>query len=445
MEKSLIKSNYINRFSIFALLFWFAMLFPTFNMYLDRIGAMIINGLLMMVSIVLIYKYTRSTKDYIIREKYLKLFFYLWLAATLIMIVSYPNGMFFANISIIQRDLYDLYKPLFYISIFTLTYLSIQDITDIKRYEKLLQVFFFILLITAVVQFFRFIPEILLQYTKTHNVKTGRVSVPFVNPYDYAFIVSFFAYYFIIKYIYTGKKISLFLFILATFMILSTQSRSILGSYIIGLFIILPLLVLYLNRNKIINLKLTMTTLRFLVVFFLIILLVVWLVIYILKYFPYIVYGFQTILSGEKLNSANTRLEQMIFAIESASRHPMLFLFGHGPSKGVMEYVETYYTYAFYRYGIVGLFILLVFPLLLTIHILFKILKILKPTHNLYGLFAAILIWFIIMPISLIGNNFIEQLRISFFYYSILAIVLKSYILLKKEQSGISINNNSIV
>src|SRR5690606_40364182 len=71
-----------------------------------------------------------------------------------------------------------------------------------------------------------------------------------------------------------------------------------------------------------------------------------------LPIFPYMVEALEKILAGREINSLNIREQQMTFTVQQAQQ-PMIFLFGNGPSKDVMELVESIYTYYLFRYGAV--------------------------------------------------------------------------------------------
>jgi hypothetical protein len=421
----------IDRFFYFKLVFLFAIFFPTFTIYSGNIGAIFINFTIIIACSIFILKYSKTNNILKINNPYVKIFFYLWSLSLLIMVLSYSSGFFFSNINIINRDIFELHRPVFYILVFTFTYLSFRTVADFIKYEKLLQFSFFIFIIAAYLQFNHLTPEILGLYTKMHNIDSGRVSVPFHNPYDYAFIMTFFNFYFIISYIIDGKKIKLLYFLISILLLLTTQSRALLSAFIFGFIIILPIVIIYLNFYKFKELKLNKIIIRFNIIFISTILLGILSIALVIEYFPYIVYGFTQLIEGERLNSASERLEQLLFAIDSSSKNPILFLIGHGPSKEIMQYVESYYAYGFYRYGIFGLFTLFILPVLLVIYLLIRVLKVIGADHKSYSLFLTVLVWFLVLPLSSIGNNFIEQLRISFFYYSLLAIVLRAYIVFK--------------
>jgi hypothetical protein len=148
---------------------------------------------------------------------------------------------------------------------------------------------------------------------------------------------------------------------------------------------------------------------------------------YLIDSFPYLTGQFIIVLDGGGIgNSANVRLSQFLFALDKAERNFIILVFGNGPAKDEMEFVESLYTYLFYRYGVLGLILNLAVLGLSMFHC-FKIVLKVGPRSKLYELYLSILLWLLTIPIMSIGNNFTDQARISFFYYMILGLVAVSY------------------
>jgi len=127
-------------------------------------------------------------------------------------------------------------------------------------------------------------------------------------------------------------------------------------------------------------------------------------------------------------SSMSIRQEQFQTALNLAKDNPLVFLFGNGPAKSSMEYVESMYTYFFFRYGVIGFILYFLFPLCLGITLLFNILKTIGKNNKNYPFFLALLLWFLCIPICSIGNNLTEQVRVSFLYYGTLGIITKAYV-----------------
>ena len=132
----------------------------------------------------------------------------------------------------------------------------------------------------------------------------------------------------------------------------------------------------------------------------------------------------QFIESGSIGDSATVRLDQFIFAFDKSGKSFLTPLIGNGPSKNEMEHVESAYTYIYYRYGIIG-FILYIF---VYIYILISLYKLIFRRSNQFvkdqPTITALFLWFLTMPVSAIGGMYIEQPKVSFFYYLMIGYTL---------------------
>lgn len=335
-------------------------------------------------------------------------------------------GATFGGVDIIQRDLYEFHRPILYLLTFAIAFIVFSRTGLILKFERLLLFAFFVLVLIGLNQYFGFYDYISQLYTKEHNVNSRRVSAPFVNPYDYAFMMSFFILYFFLKMIYAGRIFILPLLIaLVTFIL--PQSRSVAGTFLVGFFVVLPTVLLLLEfdfKRLVVSKKL------YLFSFLLLVALVVFVasIPYLLENFRYLTGQFVRLLEGEGIGrSANIRLEQFLFALEKAASNPLIMLFGNGPAKSELEYVESIYNYQFYRYGLVGFLLYFVALIGLGVYFAWRILNNIRRHHISYPFFLALLVWFLIIPLMSVGNNFTEQIRLSFFFYSMLGLLAASY------------------
>lgn len=410
-------------FYIFFVLCVFAFLFPAFPELLGSVGAMIINVGIMFISSLIVISALKMKRFYFFKNKLfiflMFLLFYIFLSLPFSMVLGY----FFSDVNISTRDFFEFNKSVLYIVSFCCALVVFNSDSALIKYEKLLIFLFIVISIMAIHQFFKITPAFSELYTKFNNIKSQRIAVPFVNPYDFSFVMSFFFFLFLCKTFFF-KKVYLLFSLLTLVLIFLTQSRSGAIALVLVIFFIFSPLLAY-KSSSIKSMRFTRNFFLYFIFLFLCVVIFVLLLDYIQENFRYMSVAFEQLLDGRKINSADIRKEQMVFAIDKAS-NPLIFLFGNGPAKEQMPYVETIYTYLFYRYGVLGLCVYFLY--LLTI--IFMNLKIVVKLHRLdprFCLFAAYLIWFLSVPIFSIGNNLTEQLRSSFFYYMSTGIIFISY------------------
>lgn len=400
---------------------------PFFYSYIGSAGVLLVNGsLIILISIFLFLKngfrlVFECEKGRKIALNYLiPLFLYL-----LLLPISMVIGVLGGGINLVERDFFEFYRPVFYILVFIFSYLYFSYPHRFEFFEKILVFIFIVVVLFGLNQFFRFFDGVSELYTKYHNIKTLRVSTPFTNPYDYAFFMSFFVYYFFVKALFDRFYYSVF-FLIAVVILILPQSRSVVAGFLIGFFVFMPILLTYYGFNFK-YLKLNKKIMLFYIFIIAVFVVLLALIPFLLENFGYLTGQFVRLLeSGEIGSSAGARVDQFLFALDKALNNPLILLFGNGPAKDEMEYVESIYNYLFYRYGVSGVFIYF-FILLLSIMYLFKILKQIGHKSKQYALFLAILLWFVTIPFLSIGNNFTEQVRTSFFYYTLLGLVAASY------------------
>lgn len=415
----------INTF--FSFLFFYAIAMPFFHNQIGSAGVLVVNGalILFIAFFILIHRGFAFSFENRVHKKIGLLYLYPLLFFLFLIPVSMGVGLLFGGVAIIERDFFELYRPILYILAFLFSYMYFSKKGSIEYFEKLIIAIFIIVVLFGLNHFFRMFDSISELYTKSHNIRSMRVSVPFVNPYDYAFFMSFFIYYFFIKFLY-GRLIYFLFFLLSVVMFILPQSRSVAAGFIVGFFLIMPLFLTY-SGFKLKTFKINLRLLIFYVFFIILATSFIIAIPYLIENFGYLTGQFVRLLeSGEIGGSAGARVEQFLFALEKAISNPFIMLFGNGPAKDELEYVESIYNYFFYRYGVVGV-ILYFYLLFLSLFFCFKIIKITGYQSRHYALFMAIFLWFITIPFLSIGNNFTEQARTSFFYYMLLGLVGASY------------------
>ncbi|MCG3727437.1 hypothetical protein [Vibrio cincinnatiensis] len=423
----------INTF--FSFLFFYAIAMPFFHNQIGSAGILVVNGalILFIAFFILMYKGLTFSFENRVHKKIALLYLTPLLFFIFLIPISMGVGLFFGGISIVERDFFELYRPVFYVLVFLFSYMYFSRKDSIEYFEKLIIAIFIIVVLLGLNHFFRAFDSISELYTKSHNIRTRRVSVPFVNPYDYAFFMTFFIYYFFVKFLY-DRLVYLPFFLLSVVMFVLPQSRSVAAGFIVGFFLIMPLFLTY-SGFKLKTFRINSRLLFFYLFFIFFVMSFIVSIPYLIENFSYLTGQFIRLLeSGEVGGSAGTRLEQFLFALDKAIVNPFIMLFGNGPAKDEMEFVESIYNYFFYRYGLVGV-ILYFHLLLLTLFFCFKVIKSLAYQSKCYALFMAMFLWFMTIPLLSIGNNFTEQARTSFFYYMLLGLVAASYyqIVIKKD------------
>jgi hypothetical protein len=390
---------------------------PTFENTFGSVGAIIINGAILVVLFLFLVNNANKALFMVQKHYGLRVVITSLAILELLIILSMVNGVLFGGTTLIFRDFYELHKPVMFIFIvfFGFFIFSVDKIRE--RFSKVLLLSFIVISILAGFQLAQF-NQFSLLYTGANVVNSNRLTVPFGNPYDFAFILVFFLFYFIVNFVY---KRSIFYFIaifLSSYFLIKTGSRSVFTSFVVVFLFVFPFVIYKLK------LPIKIKTFFFFSFFFLLAVFTINIDTFINEN-PFLMGQFvQFFESGDIGSSAGERLKQFIFAMDKAADSIPIFLIGNGPSKYEMEHVESSYTFIFYRYGIVGFFIYL----FIYLFIVFKLFKMVFKYLALYIedkiILTSALLWFISMPISALGNMFIEQPKLSFFYYLIMGYIL---------------------
>ncbi|MGY8900603.1 MAG: hypothetical protein ACKVI8_21470 [Paraglaciecola sp.] len=278
---------------------------------------------------------------------------------------------------------------------------------------------FIIVSFFGVLQFVKSGAPLLELYTKFHNIHTGRSSAPFINPYDFAFFSSFYLYYYFVRGLFY-KPIYFVGALAAIVLIAISQSRSIFIGTFVGLFLIMPCVLLISESHFLNRFRVKKGILVFFLSLFLLVISTVIMFPLLEEKVPYAVNGMKNLMEGKRINSLSVRREQFEVALSYVEQNSLVFFTGNGPAKTVLEFVESIYTYFFFRYGIIGLIFFFFIVLFLGIYNTFTKIKMYPEDH----IYKAVLIWLLVIPIVSATNNFTEQVRLSFFYYLILALVM---------------------
>ncbi|MFD2036797.1 hypothetical protein ACFSKL_18475 [Belliella marina] len=432
--------RYFRLYDFFIIIGCFAMFFPSFHVYLESAGAILINGLVIVFSFIAIaLNYRKNVKNQlkVLETKSFKLISGIFIVLLIHIPISMSLGSLFSDFTIVTRDFYELHRPILYLLIFCLAYFSITSYEDLEKLNKIMIFIFVCFIIFGINQNIRFSDDLTVLYTKFHNARTRRLSIPFVNPYDYAFVMILFIFYYLFRFVYNHWAY-LFFFIIALVLFMLTQSRSMAVGLLFGLIIVVPIFMIYNQRMPLFKGRLSFGMMKYGILSIAGIIGFSILLSYILTNFSYLTKSFVRIIESGSLesmdNATSIRKDQLMFTLDLAVSNPFILLFGNGAAKEKMEFVESMYTYFLFRYGLIGLVVYFLIPLLLGIKYTIICLKLLTTKDALFPFFAAILVWLICLPLCSIGNNITEQVRVSFLYYSILAILIKGSVVLRKRK-----------
>lgn len=415
----------------------FAFFFPIFYNILGGSGAILVNGIIIVLAgILLINRFKKEISSQLTSDnrKVIISFLFVFLLLLLQIPLSMSSGALFHNFSIIIRDFYEIHRPILYALIFCLAYFSFRTYDDLLKLHTFFIYLFIGFAILGINQTFRFVDDITVLYTKDHNAMTRRLTAPFVNPYDYAFVMILFILYFFFRFIHRHWT-NLFLFFFSVVLFVLTQSRSMTIGLAFAIGFLVPVAMVYSNRSALSRYRVSSGMMRYGLLSLIGVIAFVALLGYLLTNFSYLTKSFVEIIERGNLNSldgaTSIRKDQFEYAFELAMNNPITLVFGNGAAKAHMEFVESMYTYYIFRYGILGLMLYFVMPMVLGIKCAIQCLKQIDSRDRLYPMYLALLIWLICLPICAIGNNLTEQVRISFLYYSSLGILARSTVLLK--------------
>jgi hypothetical protein len=259
-------------------------------------------------------------------------------------------------------------------------------------------------------------------YTKTPNALGYRSTGTFGNPYDFGVVMVFLT---VLSFqIFLGKK-NIYFFTFFMFCLLSmllSQSKTALFIFI-SCFFYGSTLSLIINRNlKIISkFFLGMIVAIFIGIYFYEDIYKLW-----VENFIYMDRAFDFERVIRKSFQTGNRLYDLLWVLERYESANLLnWLFGLGIGKGIYDDIEFGYAIYLYRYGIIGLFMYI--SILSGVYLLsFKSLIVSKnlKLDNYKKLFYAFHIWSFGLIVGTLANNFIDQPRITFLYFSLVGLSL---------------------
>lgn len=401
------------RQALLVIIVLFSLYFPTFNNVLDNNG---VQGFLFIsaVSSLLIMGYV-FYGSYRIYNNFsgIAIVLFIWaLVITFDVLSSFNNLM--------VRDVFELYRPFSYFLFFVFgSYLSLNRKKIISNYNI---VVFSVLGIVflGVISYFLFDPigrNLLPFYTKEHNVLSRRITGTFNNPYDFAFVALLPLCYFFLKYVSFGGMKNLFFIALCAVSIVLSQSKAGVISLAFCFVVILCLYPMFFKLGKI------KKTFRFFLLPALVILIFSYFLIFYGSEITYLVNGLAKISSGAGDKSTNIRLDQVNFVFDAFAESPLRLFFGFGPRKGEEQLVEILPFLYLYRYGFAGLF-LLGYWLVLGFVTSYQAIKLSDESEKI--IYFSLFCWFLAVITAGMGNNVIDQSRVSFIFFSLLGFSTQS-------------------
>lgn len=387
-----------------VILLYFNLLLPVFTPWTNNTTGSILHNLILIV----LCSYNFFKFRYVEFMNIKNYVFYLNIFYIFIICISS-----FLNLNhIIIRDLFEFQRPCFYLLAFFTGQLYFYK-RKIENINRDFIIFFLVVIFISLLKVFDTDNSLFYLYQRASLANKVRLSGTFISPYDFAFFLIFPIYFFIEIYLKSRKKIFLILSLVCFILIIFTESKSQIITLIISM-------IIYIN----IKFFFDKSEFKILLKYLIIILVVVGFSIVtfkneIAKRIPYLYFGLLRMLEGGIQNdpSGNIRMNQYLKAFE-------IFKFwGYGPAKISGLSFENQYSLYIYRYGILGIIynIILIFGNFNLSYILLRKIKQreLKEIVNAFAIFCFSL------PIAMLANNMTDQLKISYFIYFILGIVIK--------------------
>lgn len=404
-------------------LFWI-LLFPNFYGVFDTRGAILLNLTIMVWPITYLFM---NKKTLIITLNKNSITFKKMMVVPCYFIVAIPIGMMvgiiFNDNKIIIRDFFELHRPFYWIIIFVTSYKFFLKGYDHPSIRKLLIAVFLTCVTMGLFQYFQINFKFLSQYIKQENYYSLRIAAPFPNPYDYGFVMVFFSLYFLNFFLNTRNKMYFMLFAFSGIMILLTQSRSMFGAFALVNLFLVPVFSLFvfgsIMRGRLTKTDLLIFAIPLSVIFFGTLILVNF-----EDNLKYLFAGFRKIAANPLYNGVTSnRIDQLSEILASIVKNPVTLLFGNGPAKGVLNDVESIYSYYLFRYGVCGLLIGFLLPALYASKCSKMVAKTYQRRSPQYIFFRSLQLWFLAVPMISLANNHTEQIRVSALYILLIGLV----------------------
>lgn len=321
------------------------------------------------------------------------------------------------NAELVSSDLFEIIRPINYFLMISVGYLCLRlEVISIEELIKVISycVFFTALLSVVSLIFFDSFGSFLMSfYVKESLIDSRRFAGTFNNPYDFAFMFSLSYSYFLCYFIVNGgwRRI-VYIFILLVALLFS-QSKSGFGVFLISTFLVLVLSPFFLRGREIGKKHLILVRLS--TIYILSLLLISLFFIYLGDSFSYLYNGIIRLFEAGGDTSTKIRIQQFLFYLELAEEHPVRAMIGFGSYKGESWLFESLYSLYLFRYGIFGFVLMLVVAVTPLILIFISIFQRRKSCAEPIKL--VLLIFFSSLFFTALGNNVIDQNRLSFPFF----------------------------
>ena len=255
------------------------------------------------------------------------LFFYIY--------VSIAN-----NLKTSFTDTLEFIKLPYYAAVSFFFYFSLSKRPKITK--DLFFIFFFVVAVLGIASLFS--DTIALLYTSSKLAIQGRLSAPFINPYTFAFCLSFFVLWFYFEVttgkISNGKRLYYFLlFSLALILLFLTQSRSVVFSIILVLVLSPIFLLIFFSRKRRHDFKISLLKVS---IFGVAASVVFYYAIYFLE-LTYTTSLFEQLTGQKEFNndSVNVRLQQLLKVTGYQMYLPFSMIGGFGPAKNEFRLLKA--------------------------------------------------------------------------------------------------------
>lgn len=411
--------------NLFIALLIYVVTIPVFEYYIGAIGNILVNGFAILFLSTFVMINHLKISNGVNNDVKIRFFLYLLIFYFVIISFSAMSGIFFSSVNPILRDIFEFHKPVLYFALVICTYYIMNQNNNYLLMQKYLNIIFILIVIISLFQLMGN-REITLLYTGNNIFESNRLTIPFGNPYDYAFVMLFFCFFYLFKYVSGQLKYAIPLLI-ALYLLLETGSRSVFLSLSITTIFFIPIILLFS--------KFTKKSKYYFLIQLLFLILLIYLFVDMDKFYQnyiFLLEQFVQLYTSQEIgDSAQARLEQFIYIYQRALEHPIILLFGNGPAKSVidyttsgsliyMEHVESAISYLLYRYGIFGI-VCFTLIYLSALSVAIQNSFIISKNKGIYSLNLAIICWLISVPFSSLGGMYIEQPKVSYLFYVIIS------------------------
>lgn len=328
----------------------------------------------------------------------------------------------FFNESVLSSDVFELIRPLFYFLSFHFGYFLIKNnVVDIDYLVNLIVKFIMFALVfggVCLIFYSEFGSALMSFYVKEPLINSKRFVGTFMNPYDYALLISLcFSYYFV-GYLNNGRASALIsMAIVLAFMAIS-QSKNVFAAFLFSFFMVSLLYNFFIDKEFL--RRRVVSNFKLLIIFFLISIAIFYVYLNFTSELAYLINGIEKLMEGSGDKSTNMRAEQFTVLFGKITESPIRLLTGFGSNKANELAFESLYSLYLFRYGVLGLIIICfysIFPFYLSA------LKLDKKGVRLRTC-LVLSVFFLSVLVAGVGNNIIDQARVSLPFFLLFGAVV---------------------